>query len=113
MPKNGSNKSRAPKKSAPVKTGPKKPHRKGTSAPKAREDGRGGRSPKREVTPTGRKPRHSARRDEAPAKGRWSEEKPVREERPARSTDRRPEWSPKKPKESFAGKQWGFRRIQI
>ena len=117
MPKNGTS-SRAPKK-ATLKTGPKKPHRKGTSAPKA------------EIKPAGRKPRHSAapkrewteekpRRDDArPARAKrdWTEEKPRRsEDRPARAkrewsdekpkrADRRPDWAPAKPRESFAGKQ--------
>ena len=101
MPKNGTS-SRAPKK-ATLKTGPKKPHRKGTSAPKAAAE-------------TTRKPRHSsAKRDERPARREWTEEKPVRSgERPARARradekpqrkDRRPDWTPVKSKESFAGKQ--------
>ena len=105
MPKNGTS-SRAPKKVAPAKSGPKKPHRKGTSATKA-------------AAPVAtRKPRHSsAKRDERPARREWTEEKPSRSgERPARAkrdwteekpqrNDRRPDWSPVKSKESFAGKQ--------
>ncbi len=102
MPKNGTS-SRAPKK-ATLKTGPKKPHRKGTTAAKAA------------IAEVTRKPRHSsAKRDERPARREWTEEKPVRSgERPARAKraddkpqrkDRRPDWTPVKSKESFAGKQ--------
>ena len=119
MPKNGVNNPRAAKKTAPT-SGPKKPHRKGASAAApSREDGRGGRSAKRETSPVGRKPRHSAERperatrSEAPARARreYSEERPARpvreqrNDRPARSTDRRPDWSPSESRESFAGKR--------
>lgn len=96
MPKTGSNNARAPKKAAPQRSGPKKPHRKGTSVAKV------------DAKPTGRKPRHTA------AKKDWTEEKPARTPRGAnrertdekpKSRDRRPDWSPAKPRESFASKQ--------